>query len=201
MPERRNVEYPSTARFTIGSPARLKRRVEQHRDAGARAVGLEQRVEARRHRRARRVCTRAVPSTWVTAASRSRHSARTGNTPDMKRPSARAAGRQLEVALRDLDRHRRRERPELLAVLDLLVEPVAHLAARAARRGCCDCPSARGPSSPAPCIQPTICARGAARRPPARAASASSRTSLEREPVLAGHRASSSASTAGPQYG
>ena len=45
----------------------------------------------------------------------------------MKRAEPRAARRQLEVALGRLDRHGRRERPELLAVLDVAIEPVAHL--------------------------------------------------------------------------
>ena len=39
---------------------------------------------------------------------------------------ARAAGRQLEVAIGRFDGHDRRERPELLAILDFAIEPIAH---------------------------------------------------------------------------
>ena len=74
------------------------------------------------------VCSRAVPSTCVIAREPraplrphredARHEAR----------QPRAARRQLEIAVGRLDRHDRRERPELLAILDVAIEPVAHLA-------------------------------------------------------------------------
>src|SRR6185369_1512311 len=99
------------ARLTIGSPATLNdvlrstgiplRRPYTPSSACSRgAIGASS------------ACTRAVPSTCVTAASRSRHS--------------QTAGRQLEIALRVLRAHDRRERAELLARLDVSIESVAH---------------------------------------------------------------------------
>src|SRR5262249_7769977 len=86
IPERRNVEYASIARFTIGSPARLKL-VLSNTGTPVRRPTSSRRAWKRGAIVRSTVCTRAVPSTCVTAASWSRHSERTGNTPDMKRPS------------------------------------------------------------------------------------------------------------------
>ena len=50
------------------------------------------------------------------------HGKDTGHESRETRPT----GRQLEIPVRSLDRHNRRERPEFLAVFDVAVEPVAH---------------------------------------------------------------------------
>src|SRR6266849_6848656 len=86
MPERRKVEYASTARFTIGSPARLKL-VLSSTGTPVRRPTSSSKAWNRGAISRSTVCTRAVPSTCVTAASRSRHSRRTGKTPDMYRAS------------------------------------------------------------------------------------------------------------------
>ena len=65
----------------------IERGVEQDRDAAALPEGVAAARGTAAPSRASTACTRAVPSTCVTAASRARHSGRTGNTPDMKRHS------------------------------------------------------------------------------------------------------------------
>src|SRR5262245_24749938 len=81
-PHRRNAMYPSSASVTIGSPATLNEVLSRtgmperrpYASSSACSRGAMPRSST---------CTRAVPSTWVTAPSRVRHSGRTGNTPDM----------------------------------------------------------------------------------------------------------------------
>src|SRR5262249_25345790 len=82
IPQRRNVMYPSSASVTIGSPATLNEVLS--------STGIPVRRPYASSSACRRgaisrssTCTRAVPSTCVTAARRARQSARTGNTPDM----------------------------------------------------------------------------------------------------------------------
>ena len=84
----------------------VERGVEQHRYARVPSVRLEQRVQRGAMSRSS-TCTRAVPSTCVTAASCSRHSGRTGNTPDMKRAEPCAAWRQVEITVGHVSWRRR----------------------------------------------------------------------------------------------
>src|SRR5437773_1242129 len=86
IPLRRNVEYPSMARLTMGSPARLKL-VLSRTGIPVRAPYASSNAWNAGAIACSTVCTRAVPSTCVTAASLSRHSGRTGKTPDMNRAS------------------------------------------------------------------------------------------------------------------
>src|SRR6185295_6765161 len=76
IPQRRNVEYPSRARLTIGSPATLNDVLSStgiplrrpYASSSAYSRGAIWRSS---------VWTRAEPSTWVIAASLARHSGRT----------------------------------------------------------------------------------------------------------------------------
>ena len=122
-PERRiPLERTIDDRFS----GHIERRVEQHRDAAATPVRLEQRVQSRRHV----ALERLEPGRAVDVRDRGELRPPLGPHREDARhePSQpRAARRQLEIAVGRLDRRNRRKRPELLAVLDVAIEPVAHL--------------------------------------------------------------------------
>src|SRR3954454_9422894 len=152
MPLRRKVEYPSTARLTMGSPARLKL-VLSRTGIPLRAPYASSRAWKSGAICFSTVCTRAVPSTWVTAASFSRHSRRTSKTPDMNRPSRAPPGgssKYRSACSRGTAGAKGRNSSRNL-MLRLRRSRISTWwgAARMLRL-----PSARGPSSQGPCIQP-----------------------------------------------
>ena len=124
-----------------------------------------------------------MPSTWVTAASRVAPLGAHREDARHEAPEARAARRQLEVALGDLGRDRGREGAELLAALDARLSR-SRISALCGAARMLRCPSARGPSS-ARAVHPADDLAAGQRRRDALEERRLVRQLVEREAVLA----------------
>src|SRR5262249_48809641 len=106
---------------------RIERCIQQNRNTAAPPERLEQSVQSWRHlafedlRTGRPIDVRDRREP-VSPLRSYRKNAR--HEP----PEPRSSGRQVEIAVRHVDRDHRGEWPELFAVLDVAVEPVAHYA-------------------------------------------------------------------------